>query len=688
MKKNKFFSSALFKENLRRFWPVSAVGLFIYFLSGPFLILTRSVSDNYMYGSLLTGSAASAMLRNLNFGFLMMHLVLPVVAAVCVFSYLNKVGSVAALHSMPFSRRTLYVTNYLSGAVLCVLPLVVNWALLSLCGSRLQSFTAGALGMWLFESFAIVFFVFSVAVLACIVSGNTVIATLTGFALNFLAAAVWVCMYAYAENFLYGFAASDIWPQVAYTNPWLLAIYCAFSISTRFTVWHCLAYIAAAIVISIAADILYHVRKLERCTDSYVFGWMQTIIGFLFAFVFSTMTGLVLFRGIGVWAYVTGFVIGFVIGQMVSLKTFRIFGGKCLRNLVIFAVLMALIIGAFALDVFGFEKKVPDPKDVETVSIEGLWTASGYKGVTLKAEDSIQNAVALHKEILQQHQDDVYEIDPVRHSFLRLYYKLKNGNSITREYALKTDYLLNSETYNRLNQSAEIFDAITGLGTLEGEKYFSLIREFPCSAPSPSEPGTINLSGADGEKLLKALISDAGLGRMTAAWARQPLYTAELTVMREFPDRKAAEDYFSRLYGYVNTESVDGGPFIGRFSFSISGDCEETLAFLESAGCGMTDVQGSEWMTGVIFRSQEAEGNNIYWLDHVPQSADGIAVLSQSDTIRAAAAAGYAGKASESCRWMSVCDTSDGACNCIYTLYIDIEKLPADLKAAVEPYVK
>ena len=70
MKKNKFFSGALFAENLRRFWPVSVVGLFIYFLSGPFLILTKSVRDNYMYGSVLNGTAGGAMLNNLNFGFL------------------------------------------------------------------------------------------------------------------------------------------------------------------------------------------------------------------------------------------------------------------------------------------------------------------------------------------------------------------------------------------------------------------------------------------------------------------------------------------------------------------------------------------------------------------------------------------------------------------------------------------
>ena len=688
MKKNKFFSGALFAENLRRFWPVSAVGLFIYFLSGPFLILTKSVRDNYMYGSVLNGTAGGAMLNNLNFGFLFVHLVLPVVAAVCVFSYLNRVGSVAALHSMPLSRRTLFVTNYLSGLALCVLPIVINWALLSLCGAGLKAFTARALGMWLLVSFTIALFVFSVAVLACIVSGNTVIATLTGFAFNFLVAAVWVCMYGYAESFLYGFEASDIFPQITLTNPWMRAIYCGFTYEGTLRAWHCLVYIAVAIVIAAVADILYHVRKLERCGDSYVFGWMQTIIGFLFAFAFSTMTGLVLFRGIGVWAYVIGFAIGFVLGQMISLKTFHLFSRKTLRNLIIFAVLMALIIGCFALDVFGFEKKVPDPQNVQSVSVEGIWTGSGYRAVTFKTEPSIENVAAFHREILEQRPDEEYEIMPARHSHFTLRYDLKNGTKLTRQYSVESEFVARCESFTKLLQSEEMTGSITGLASIQGEKDFYATRDFPFSLTASDASDSRSFSGAEGQDLLNALINDARYGRMTTVWARQSLYSVEMTVRREFSDKAAAQEYFSSFYGFVNIDSYDGQAFIGRFSFQINGDCKETLEFFEKAGFGVTAAPGTDQLIGVIFGSEEAEGNHIFSLDYIPQSEEGMAVLSSSDMLRAAVEAGYSGKVSESCRWMSVCDTQGGRCVSNYTMFIDIEKLPADLKAAVEQYVK
>lgn len=688
MKKNKFFSGALFAENLRRFWPVSVVGLFIYFLSGPFLILTKSVRDNYLYGSVLNGTAGGAMLNNLNFGFLFVHLVLPVVAAVCVFSYLNRVGSVAALHSMPLSRRTLFVTNYLSGLALCVLPVVINWALLSLCGAGLKAFTASALGMWLLVSFTIALFMFSVAVLACVVSGNTVIATLTGFALGFLVPAVWVCMYAYAESFLYGFEASDIWPQITLTNPWLRTIYCGFTIEGTLKAWHCLVYIAVAIVIAIAADILYHVRKLERCGDSYVFGWMQTIIGFLFAFAFSTMTGLVLFRGIGVWAYVIGFAIGFVLGQMISLKTFHLFSRKTLRNLIIFAVLMALIIGAFALDVFGFEKKVPDPKNVQSVSIEGIWTGSAYRAVTFRTGPSVENAAAFHREILEQRPDEVYEIMPARHSHFALRYDLKNGMKLTRQYSVESEFVARCESFTKLLQSEEMTGSITGLASIQGEKDFYVMREFPFGVTEAGGFDNRSFSGAEGEALLNALVSDAKAGKMTTAWARQPLYSVEMTVRRGFSDKTAAQEYFSSFYGFAGIDSYDGQAFIGRFSFQINGDCKDTLEFFEKAGFGVTAAPGADRLIGVIFGSEEAEGNHIFSLDYIPQSEEGMAVLSPADMLRATVSAGYSGKVSESCRWMSVCDTQGGGCVSNYTMYIDIEKLPADIKSAVEPYVK
>ena len=688
MKKNSFFSGALFRENLRRFWPVSAVGLFIYFVSGPFLILTGIVRDSG--GAVYPHNMVGMMLNNLNVGFLMMHLVLPVVAAVCVFSYLNRVNSVASIHAMPFSRRTLFVTNYISGLVLCVLPLIANWAILSLCGAGIEAFTAKALCMWLFGSFTIVLFVFSVAVLACMVSGNTVIATLTGFAFNFLVPALMLCMYGYAESFIYGFVAENIWPYIACTNPWLLSIYSGVTLLGSLKVWQCLAYIGVAIVISVIADILYHVRKLERCGDSYVFGWMQTFVGFLFAFVISTMTGLVLFEGIGIWAYIVGFVIGFVLGQMIALKTFHIFNKKSLRNLIIFAVLMALIIGGFALDVFGIEKKVPAVENVKSVTIDGklIQYGSRYRAVTFESEPSIQKIIDFHKEVLEKggfpDENDAGYSSGITHSSCLISYELKNGRRMNRQYTLTDEFLSGSKVYSELLNSEEVLGSISGLAFIEGEKEMYVEREFPYS------PQTLSLEGADMQKLMDAVIADAKRGSMTTVWARQELYTVNLMVSREFKDWDAAENYFKSYFGYsgIDGYSNSSSEYTGRFRFSINGDCKNTMEFLENIGFGLTEAPDADQMIGVIFESSEAIGNDIWSSYSRPQSGEGMAVLSSEDMLRAAAEAGHAGKASASCRWMCVCSGSEGGYNTIYTMYVDLEKLPADIKAEVSKYVK
>ena len=60
-------------------------------------------------------------------------------------------------------------------------------------------------------------------------------------------------------------------------------------------------------------------------------------------------------------------VLGFVIAQMLVQKSFRIF--KTVYKPVIgFICFVLLMYGAFAVDILGYEKKVPKPEEVASVS--------------------------------------------------------------------------------------------------------------------------------------------------------------------------------------------------------------------------------------------------------------------------------------------------------------------------------
>ena len=65
-----------------------------------------------------------------------------------------------------------------------------------------------------------------------------------------------------------------------------------------------------------------------------------------------------------------------------------------------------------------------------------------------------------------------------------------------------------------------------------------------------------------------------------------------------------------------------------------------------------------------------------------------MAVVSSNDIVRVIAEAGYTGKVNNFCRWMCLCVNDEGGYGTVYTMYVDLEKLPADIKAEVSKYVK
>ncbi len=609
MKKGKLISSALLLENFRRFWSISAVGFLFYFMSGPYIMLYRSGRSAYSAGYYGVTWPDTYFLGNLmdnqNFGFEAMHLVLPVVAAVCVFSYLNKTNSVGFVHALPLSKRTLFATNCLSGLGLSFVPYLINWVICMVCmagmgGGVLKEYAVSAF-VWLLSTLVIQCFVLSLAVLACMVSGNGVIALLTGFAFNFLPHALLLSALAYEENFLFGFVNDGIGDTVFYLSPWSCTIY-----DDGIGGWALLIYFAVAAAVAVLADVLYHRRKLERAGDSYVFGWMQTIIGFLFVYFFTSVTGLMFFEGFGIMAYVLGFIIGFLVGQMISLKTLHIFNKKSLKNLVIFAVIMALIVSAFAVDIFGFEKRVPKAERVEKVEYMGMSPQNVYSTMYFTSEDAIKNAVGLHQEIVDDLDAVKAELDDEswsneynndhRYPFVSvtIKYYLKNGGVMARSYRLKTTRVSESPSYKALMNSTEAIQSLEALRTMEADELlFSIMTEYGDYGVGNG----ISLTDSQARQLLEAMALDIRdtikSGRFVES---KQVYNLDLTAMTSKyseAEAEALDKYYDRVYNhragdraYVKPEDNNGkGAWRVYFmNFEIFDSYTRTVTLLKSWG--------------------------------------------------------------------------------------------------------
>ena len=214
MKNNGFFSAALFKENVKRFWPIAFVGFVVYFLSGPVNVISFGAK-----------SGVHIALHGFNFGYIFSALALSVIPAICVFGYLQRVSSVSMMHSMPFSRKSLYVTSYLSGLFIAVLPALLTAVCLmvlrkpvyaeaptipdSLIGTTpvavgADLFSFSYILKWLLGQFILIAFGYTVSVFAGIIAGNSVIHTLTACALNAIVPALYGLYLLYTQLFLWG----------------------------------------------------------------------------------------------------------------------------------------------------------------------------------------------------------------------------------------------------------------------------------------------------------------------------------------------------------------------------------------------------------------------------------------------------------------------------------------------------
>ncbi|MDO5332212.1 MAG: hypothetical protein Q4E99_05980, partial [Bacillota bacterium] len=287
------FSKTLYKENLKRFWTIPVVAFLFYFVSGLFTLCMHYDREYYSYYEVHT------MLSNQNFGFLVVECGIPVVIAIALFSYLNKANSVNLIHALPYTRRQLYISNLLSGITLSTIPQIITAILLvilrkptehSYIEQRLvldyEVFTISNIAFWLLMAFTVSFFVLCVCTFACMLCGNGIIAFLTGCGLNLIVPVIVLCFEGYAENMYFGFDDGSFFDDV------LMNFHPATKLVFNPTVINCLVFIAIGLIIAVLSYLLYGQRKLEKCTDGYVFELAKHFFGFMFVFVFTTGFGL------------------------------------------------------------------------------------------------------------------------------------------------------------------------------------------------------------------------------------------------------------------------------------------------------------------------------------------------------------------------------------------------------------
>lgn len=432
-----FFNKSIFKSDIKRYWWTALLETLILFVSTVMPVYercTRYIENNgvgYSYGVFTP--------QWLYYGGIIVLVVFAVGVPVILFSYMHFSASMSMHHSLPIKRSQLLWTKTITGLILTIVPILINTLVFgAMLADPRYGELVGVISVlkWCLSGILYTTVIFALTVAVNMMTGHpvgTMIFT-AGYAL--LPFIIVVFLEAFFSVEYFGYCESNMTDVLKY-------IYADEDFLLTFPSY--IIYIAMSVLFLVGAYVLYKHRKVENYGEVIAFSWLKPVFIGIVA-ILASMLSWAYFIGIlereGVWWMIPIGVIGTVIAWMVSRKSLSLKGVH--KPLGIYMVSVLLVCIAVNFDITGFETRVPDIKNIESVQ---FGHGRGYKGTTyynggsveytvnggidtsFRDADDIKNVIALHKAVIKRRENDGTYMTPI-------VYTLKNGRTLNREYSI------------------------------------------------------------------------------------------------------------------------------------------------------------------------------------------------------------------------------------------------------------
>ncbi len=246
--KTSFCDTSIIKSNVKKLLPICFLHTlvilltFIYWIAKDFADTSPVIQTYLSY----TFGAQDIYIRFIST--FISSFIFPMISAVVIFSYLHSKAKATFYHSLPILRRTLYISNYISGVISFLLPIIINLCImlfLRFNPNPATTYQLSQLMMIFLTSILCSFFVFSCGAFVSMIATSTLSAALLSCllaALPFIAE--------YLSVFLS--TGKHEMQQHIYLNPSNLHIFKAF------------IYIAIATLFTIAANFIYKLKRFKH----------------------------------------------------------------------------------------------------------------------------------------------------------------------------------------------------------------------------------------------------------------------------------------------------------------------------------------------------------------------------------------------------------------------------------------
>ena len=551
--KTSFFNMTLFRKNLTRFWPLWGGASFLGSLFPLALLLQlmrgrvdliEPLSVTEMYYSVLC------------YGVPILSLLYAILCAMLVWSYLYNSRSVGLMHTLPITRRGVFVTNFLSGMAMMLIPYAIVGTLCVLISLAYGVLEPVGLLVTVLGVLGESFFYFASATLVAFMVGNVFALPAVYFLLHFLAPLLDWLLCLFAGNFIFGLD-SYYSGVVEFLSPTVylmerVNVNCTYEevqvvtelthtdgYITRLTAvtlenaWLIGVYALVGVVFLALAYVLYARRRSESAGDVVAVGWMKPVFRFGLAALAALLGGQALYAlfwdsfqsgsyydalPMAVCMLVAG-TIGYYAASMLLAKSLRVFRGSW-KGLILVAAGCIALCCVLRFDLLGISRRVPEASQVQKV--EFYAADNTYKLYPGEDDDLLEQVRSLHKAIVAD-QDYVrtYEDsdrrylavsdDTMTETYIRFIYTLNNGLQVERRYSIPlTKYRIKQEgTYDNLLDTLVNSETMKARRLHAGDDRYTIISG---DLYLESSGDYFDLSSREAAAVLDAVAKDAAGG--------------------------------------------------------------------------------------------------------------------------------------------------------------------------------
>ena len=543
----------LFRKNLTRFWPLWGGASFLGSLFPLALLLQlmrgrvdliEPLSVTEMYYSVLC------------YGVPILSLLYAILCAMLVWSYLYNSRSVGLMHTLPITRRGVFVTNFLSGMAMMLIPYAIVGTLCVLISLAYGVLEPVGLLVTVLGVLGDSFFYFASATLVAFMVGNVFALPAVYFLLHFLAPLLDWLLCLFAGNFIFGLD-SYYSGVVEFLSPTVylmerVNVNCTYEevqvvtelthtdgYITRLTAvdlenfWLIGVYALVGVVFLALAYVLYARRRSESAGDVVAVGWMKPVFRFGLAALAALLGGQALYAlfwdsfqsgsyydalPMAVCMLVAG-TIGYYAASMLLAKSLRVFRGSW-KGLILVAAGCIALCCVLRFDLLGISRRVPEASQVQKV--EFYAADNTYKLYPGEDDDLLEQVRSLHKAIVAD-QDYVrtYEDsdrrylavsdDTMTETYIRFIYTLNNGLQVERRYSIPlTKYRIKQEgTYDNLLDTLVNSETMKARRLHAGDDRYTIISG---DLYLESSGDYFDLSSREAAAVLDAVAKDAAGG--------------------------------------------------------------------------------------------------------------------------------------------------------------------------------